>query len=137
MRHRPCAPEEGGTGLISSVFGVTIFLTLMIVGVQVVYALYARATVGLAAYDAAEMVSGANAASAGAVTLAEASANAHVADVLGGYGGHALITWRVNQNFVAVTVRVASPTLIPYALAHSMGIATATRTVVLRREHLL
>ena len=128
-------PDERGTGLISSVFGVTMFLVFMLVAVQVAYALYTRSTVGLAAYDAAQAVSGSDA-SYGGITKAESSANTHVETVLGSYGHHAIISWAVSQNFVSVTVSVTSPTVVPKALARAMGLADTTRTVVLRREHL-
>lgn len=72
--------DERGTGMVSSVVGVTAFLALLLFAVQLVLNLYATSTVTAAAFDGARIVAGAHGGPA-----AEVDAEAHIRSLLGRY----------------------------------------------------
>ncbi|HEX9531017.1 MAG TPA: hypothetical protein VF954_07755 [Acidimicrobiales bacterium] len=123
--------RDDGTGLIATVFGVAVFLLFLLLGVQVVFDLYARTTVTAAAYDAAHTVAGAD---AGATPAAQAEAEQRARDLLGSYGRRVRFRWSLDPDTVALTVQVHNPSLLPAMVAGPLGIDTIDRTVVLRRE---
>ena len=55
---RPDNRAENGTGLIGSLVGVTVFLTLLLFAVHLVLNLYATTVVTAVAFDAARVVAG-------------------------------------------------------------------------------
>ena len=128
--------DESGTGVVASVFGVGVFLALLMLAVQVAFVLYARSTVSAAAFDAARLVSGATAASSGPSGLAssEAAATAHLRALLGGYGDRAVVEWSVGAQEVSVTVTMRLPMLLPIGIPGGSSLADVRRTVVLQRE---
>lgn len=133
--------DENGTGVVASVFGVGVFLALLMLAVQVAFVLYARSTVSAAAFDAARLVSGAPAAQSGSSQLAssqlassEAAATAHLRTLLGGYGNRAVVKWQVGAREVSVTVTMRLPMLLPLGVPGGASLADVQRKVVLQRE---
>lgn len=128
-RHRR---TEEGTGLVGSTAGILVFLVFLLLGVQVLFDLYARSAVTAAAFDAARVVAGTD---AGATPAAEADAEATARHVLGRYGSGAEFRWAVDADAVALTVHVRSPSLVPALVARPLSLDTIDRTVRMRREH--
>lgn len=124
-------PDEAGTGLIATVFGVAVFLAFLLLAVQTIFDLYARSAVGAAAFDAARVVAGSD---AGATPAAQADAVTNARDVLGHYGRDASFAWRVTPDEVELTVSVRSPSLLPTLVARPLGLDQIDRSVVVRRE---
>ncbi|MGH9064268.1 MAG: hypothetical protein ACRD0L_09930 [Acidimicrobiales bacterium] len=122
---------QAGTGLIASVVGVAVFLTLLLLAVQVLFDLYARSAVGSAAFDAARIVAGSD---AGATPAARADATTDARGVLGRYGSRATFAWQVEPDAVELTVSVDNPSLLPAFLSGPLGLDHVERTVVVRRE---
>jgi len=120
---------EAGTGLIATVAGVTAFLVLLLLAVQVTYDLYATSAVSAAAYDAARVVAGAD---GGAAKVGEAEAGARRA--LGAYASRATFTWTLDGEAVQLRVVAANPGFLPATLRRPLGIDTVDRTVRLRVE---
>lgn len=124
-------PEEAGTGIISAVFGVAIFLVFVLFASQVLLNLYTRSVVTSAATRGAEVVAAANGGPS-----AEPLADATVERLLGQDASRATLTWQVTSTEVALTVRLTTPTLLPVAFSGPLGLDRITRTVVLAREAL-
>jgi hypothetical protein len=126
---------QHGTGLISTLAGVLVFLVLLMLATQVLFDLYARSTVTAVAYDAARVVAGAEANSgtgtrADAIGAAELQARAG----LGHYADGAAFTWTVDDEVVQLNVKVQNPSLLPPVFKHALGIDTVDRTVRVRVE---
>lgn len=127
----PSGRAQSGTGLIATVTGTLVFLTLLLLAVQVMFDLYARSVVGAAAFDAARIVAGSDAgASAGSEVQAEAAARAS----LGRYGDHAHFVWSETSQDVVLTISVQSPSLLPALVGGPLRLDTVNRTAVVRRE---
>lgn len=124
-------PEEAGTGIISAVFGVAIFLVFVLFASQILLNLYTRSVVTSAATRGAEVVAAANGGPS-----AEPLADATVERLLGQDASRATLTWQVTSTEVALTVRLTTPTLLPVAFSGPLGLDRITRTVVLAREAL-
>lgn len=122
---------EAGTGLLGTLVGVTIFLVLALLAVQVLFDLYARSALSAAIFDAARIVAGSDAA---ASPSAEADAEAGAREELGHYGEGARFRWSVSADEVGLTVSVRSPSLVPTAIASPLGLDVISRGVVIRRE---
>lgn len=119
--------STAGTGLVGSVVGVTMFLVLLLFGVQVAMNLYATSAVTAVAFDAARDV-------AGATPIAEAEAEAR--GVLGRFesaGGRLDFDWGGSADVVVLTVRAQRPSLLPRV---RFPFETIERTVRVRRERL-
>lgn len=129
---RPRA-DQAGTGLIATVFGVTVFLVFLLVAVQVVFDLYARSSVTAVAYDAARRVAGAD---GGATETAELRAEATARTTLGRYGQRVEFTWSADDQQVSLAVHVRNPTLLPSLVSSQLGLDTIDRTVRVRREQI-
>lgn len=122
---------DAGAGLLSSVVGVLVFLTLLLFAVQLVFALYATSTVTAAAWDAARIAAGSG---SGTQASARLEAEQHLRGILGDYGDRLEIEWRDHPNDVVLTVRADHPTFIPGPLRRSMGLDRIDRTVRVRHE---
>ncbi len=123
--------------MVASVFAVGAFLALLMLAVQVAFALYARSTVSAEAFDAARLVSGATASppdSPSRLAYSETTATAHLRALLGGYGNRAVVHWQVSANEVHLTVAMRLPMLLPLGIPGDSSLADVRRTVVLRRE---
>ena len=99
---------EAGTGVIGTVVGVLLFLSLLLFAVQVLVGLYATTVVTAAAYDAAKAVAGADRPS---VDGAEHAARRRI----GRLGERATFAWDVDTEVVSLTVRAPRPVLMPFA----------------------
>lgn len=121
--------RERGTGLIGSVAGVTVFLALLTVAVQVLVDLYQTSVVTAVGYDVARSVA----------TRPEqplSSATARVRDLLGGVGDDAEITWDVDESDGVVRLHLVVPTrrfLLP-VVSGPLGIDEVDRTITVRIE---
>ena len=127
----PRLAGDDGTGLVSTVFGVAVFLIFLLLAVQVIFDLYARTTVTAAAYDAARTVAGADAA---ATPAAQADAEDRARNLLGSYGSRVQFRWSIDTDEVTLTVHVHNPTLLPAMLTQPLGMDTIDRSVRVRRE---
>ncbi len=130
MRLRP-RRDEAGTGLVASVVGIAVFLTLMLLAVQVAFDLYARSAVTAAALDAASAVAGSD---AGGTPAAQADAVANARAILGRYGNEASFVWRIEPQAVELTVSVHNPSVLPSFASAGLGLDQVRRSVVVDRE---
>jgi hypothetical protein len=125
--HHGLACEEGAS-LVTSVFGVGIFLTFLLVVVQVVLFLFTASVVQAAAVDGASH--GAGAAQAGRHVVA---AEAHAAQVLGRLAEDAEIVPVVvsdgSGSVLAVRIRVRLPSVLG-----AVGLASVERAAEARIE---
>jgi hypothetical protein len=122
---------EAGTGVISSITGVFMFLVLLLFAVQVTYDLFATSAVSAAAYDAARVVAGADAQGRPSAT---ADAEAEARRVLGRYGERVSFTWRLDGDVVELRVVAHNPGFLPAAVRRPLGADVVDRTVRLRVE---
>lgn len=129
---RSIAPTgDAGSGLLSTSIGILVFLCLLLLAVQVLFALYATSTVTAAAWDAARIASGSEATDS---VEARSRAEAHVRRVLGKYGDRVRVEWTDDPDDVVLTVSADQPSLIPRPLRRPMGLDRIHRTVRLRQE---
>jgi hypothetical protein len=125
--------DDGGTGLIATLAGVTAFLAMLLLAVQVTYDLYAKSAVTAAAFDAVRVVAGADAANdAAARTAAEADARR----ALGAYGDRVSFEWTVADDTVLLHVHADNPGFLPAAWRRPLGIDAIDRTLRARIERL-
>jgi len=130
--------DQRGTGMVSSIVGVTAFLALLLFAVQLVLNLYATSTVTAAAFDGARIVAGAHGG-----PDAEGEAEAHIRSLLSRYAsaGRLDLTWDYRDtdaepgpDVVALTVDADHPTrlfaLFPIPYQH------IERTITVRMERL-
>jgi hypothetical protein len=123
--------EEAGTGLIGASAGVTVFLVLMLLAVQVLFNLYATSAVTAAAYDAARIAAGFDGDPAG-----RWAAENHVRQVLGRYAEAADVEVQMTPqpDDVVLTVTASNPGFLPVALRRPLAFDTIERTVRVRIE---
>ncbi|MGH9183341.1 MAG: hypothetical protein ACRDZ9_05945 [Acidimicrobiales bacterium] len=88
---RRSSEAEAGTGLIGSLVGITVFLTLILFATHVVLILYATSVVTAAAFDAARLRAGGD-----LQRVSEAEAERQARELLGDYEreGSLRFTWR-------------------------------------------
>lgn len=120
--------------MVSSVVGVTAFLTLLFFAAQLVLNLYATSTVTAAAFDGARIVAGANGGPA-----AEVEAEHHIRELVGGESDSLTMAWayldtddQPGPDVVALTVDADHPTRLFASLA--LPFQHITRTVRVRIE---
>ncbi len=77
---RSTPADENGSGLVGSITGVTVFLSLLFLAVHLLLNLYATSTVTAVGFDAARIVAG-----KGGGPAAEASAEQHARQILNRY----------------------------------------------------
>ena len=121
--------SERGTGLIGSVAGVTVFLALLTVAVQVLVDLYQTSVVTAVGYDAARSV-------ATRPDQPLSTATARVRELLGGVGDDAEIVWDVDADAGVVRLHLVVPTrrfLLP-VVTGPLGIDEVDRTITVRIE---
>lgn len=121
------APAERGTGLIGSLAGVTVFLSLLTVAVQVLVDLYQTSVVTAAGYDAARRVANGADPDAG---------SAHVRELLGDVGDEAELTWDLTGDVVRLRLVVPTRRFLLPAVAGPLGLDEVDRTVTVRNERL-
>ena len=117
---------ERGAGIVSSLAGVTMFLAFLLLAVHVVIGLYAASVVTDAATAGARRVAGSSLTDD---LDAPNGAEAKIRTALGPLGHSASITWDLDPDTVAVTVRVRRPTFL-----RAFGAGSIERTVRVRRE---
>ena len=117
---------ERGSGVVSSLAGVTMFLAFLLLAVHVVIGLYAASVVTDAATAGARRVAGSSLTDD---PDAPNGAEAKIRTALGALGDSASITWDLDPDTVAVTVRVRRPTFL-----RAFGAGSIERTVRVRRE---
>ena len=124
--------REAGSGLIPTVTGVTIFLLLLLVAVQVAFNLYAASAVQAAAFDAARLV----AAEGSDLSNAQALAERHVRSVLGRYGDEqvATVTVELEGQDVTLTVSARNRSLLPRLLPDGLASDRVERSARVRLE---
>lgn len=125
---------EAGTGIISSVFAVGVFLSLVLLAAQVSLLLYARSTVSAAAFQAVSEATSAG--SAGNLAAAEARGNLLMNQLLGSYARNATYDWHSTRSDVSLTVRLSLPSLLPRFVVSPLGLETVRREAVLLRERI-
>ncbi|MDQ1445339.1 MAG: hypothetical protein QOI20_1803 [Acidimicrobiaceae bacterium] len=110
--------DDAGAGVVSTVFGVSIFLVFMLFAAQLLLGLYAESVVGAVTFDAAKTVAGAN-----SIDDPSAPARADVAARrrLGRLGDGAAFDWAVSDDAVRLTVRVRRPPVLPGLLPDVRG----------------
>jgi hypothetical protein len=116
---------ERGTGLVGTLAGVTVFLALLTVAVQILVDLYQTSVVTAAGYDAARAV---------AAGGDPAAATEHARELLGGVGDDAHLTWDVTDEVVRLRLVVPTRRFLLPAVAGSLGLDAVDRTVTVRRE---
>jgi hypothetical protein len=111
---------------VGTFVGVLIFMTLLLVGVQVLVRLYATSALTSAAFGAADRVA-TDPSGAAAVPAAQAAAVAQ----LGSWGAqHTIFTWEeVDAEQVVLQVRAVAPGFVPIP-----GLRDITRVVTVRTE---
>ncbi|HEX2064726.1 MAG TPA: hypothetical protein VHE80_09940 [Acidimicrobiales bacterium] len=128
---RPRRHDENGQGVVATLFGVLVFVVLLLFAAQVLVGLYTTSVVTAATYDAARIVAGADAGMQGA---ARDDAEAGARRQLGRAGEDMKFAWAVDADAVRLTVRTGRPTLLPDALASGVGLGDIVRTVHVRTE---
>lgn len=123
--------EEDGTGVIGTVFGVTVFLVLLLFAVQVLVGLYATSVVTASTYDAARIVAGSD---QGDSAAGRADAEAAARGQLGRFGHQTAFQWENDAEAVRLHVRARRPTVLPRSLVSSVGLSDIDRTVTVRSE---
>ena len=123
--------RERGAGLIGAIAGVTVFLALLTVAVQVVFNLYTASVVTSATYDAARQV-------ALDATQPPTEDELHAAeqfarDLLGGLDAE--FDWDLSDpEVVRLRVIADSPSFLLAAVEGAVGLDQIDRTVVVRVE---
>jgi len=122
------ARHDAGSGPVSAIFGVAVFLGFLLFAVQVTAHLWATSAVTAAAFDAARLV-------AGERSVTATAAASHLEAILGEYGQRVTLDWS-GSTPDEVVLRVWGPT--PAALIRSVGglagLDGIDRTVRVRRE---
>ena len=127
-------PVDRGSGLLSSVAGVVVFLVFLLFAVQLLFGLYATSTVNAVANDAATRAASAEAPS---VLQIEADARASLGEV----GRTARFTWWEDDadgdgepDTVVLEVVADPPRFIPESMGGTVGLDEIRRVVRVRRE---
>lgn len=133
-RHHPRGRLSGhgqdGSGLVSTWAGFLVFLTLLLLAVQVVYDLYATSAVTAAAFDAARLVAGGQ---GGADS--EGRAEEHARQVLGRYAERVHFDWAGSDaETVRLHVHADNPSFLLPDLAASLPFTHVDRTIRVRVE---
>jgi len=120
--------DEGGSGLVSTLAGVTMFLALLFFAVHLVLNLYGASTVTAVAFDAARIAAGSSG--------DEGAAQDYAEELLGGYverGALELDFSGSDADTVRLRVVAEHPTadLLPFV---ELPFDVTDRTVVVRRE---
>ena len=125
---------DAGSGLLSSLAGVVVFLVFLLFAVQLLFGLYATSTVNAVANDAAT-----RAASAEAPPLPRIEADARAS--LGEVGRTARFTWRSDDadgdgelDTVVLEVVAQPPRFVPDSIGGAVGLDEIRRVVRVRRE---
>ena len=134
-RHRRTTDE--GSGLISTIAGVLVFLVFLLFAVQLLLNLYATSATTAAAFDGARLVAG-NRVDHGdpaAVEHARAEAERRVRSELGRFGSRVSFDWSQSDgDMVALRVRAATPRFLLPGFGGATAFDQIDRTVRVRVE---
>ena len=124
--------SQRGSGVFGTTFGLFVFLLMLLVAVNVIYALYARSMVTNAAFDAARHVAGYTAAGDRDAARAIEDAEFHARI---GLGDATRLEWSADDpDIVVVRVIAVTPSLLPRALGDIFGVGATDRRVRVRVE---
>ena len=127
------AADERGAGLLSTSFGIGVFLVFVLFAVQLLVNLYATSVVTSATYDAARQL-----ATRGSHPPTDEQLDAAVQlarKELGRYGRDAVFSWDLSDpSVVRLHVHVVNPRLLGPGIDQLVGLDTIDRTVVVRAE---
>jgi hypothetical protein len=129
-------PPEAGTGLVSTVAGVAVFLAFLFFAVQLLFNLYATSVVTTTAYDAARDVASGEIdhTDEASVHAAEQRAEAELRDRLGRYSSRVTVDWRSSdESTIRLHVTAQNPDLLFHS-AGLLGFDQIDRTVTVRVE---
>lgn len=118
---------EEGASPVTSIVGLAVFLTFLLVIVQVVVYLFTASVVQAAAVDGASRGAGA------AAMASEVTARGHAEAVLGDLAGHAVVTTGVHSDQSGQVLTVDIEVRIPTVLG-AIGLATVERGAEVRIE---
>ena len=128
--------SETGSGLISTIAGLLVFLALLLFATQALITLHARSATTSAAYEGARLVAGARTSHDQSPVPDEARARAEstVRSQLGRFGDRIELDWSTSDwDTVALTVR-ARPIGFLWTGLRGMGAPPIERTVRVRVE---
>lgn len=129
----PAARTESGSGVLSTSFGVGVFLALLFLAAHVLLNLWAISTVDAVAHDAALEVALAPASAERFAVEAQALSRARAS--LGRYGEQVSLSFvPADDGAVALRVRAPGLRLLPSLLADGLGVEGVDRTVVVQSE---
>jgi hypothetical protein len=124
--------RDRGAGLIGTIGGVVVFLTLLTFAVQLLFNLYATSAVTAVAHDAARAAAGGLAGTDPEASIADAEADARAA--LGRYGERLEFDWDIDARRVQLTIGADHPRVAISAVASVFGFNRVERTVEIRIE---
>lgn len=130
------ARGEAGTGLISTIGGLLVFLALLLFATQTLVAAFARSSTTDAAYEGARLVAGARSPHDEVVVPEPARIRAEqvVRDQLGRFGTTIELDWSATTwDTVALTVRARPPAFLWSSLG-AVAPSLIERTVRVRVE---
>jgi hypothetical protein len=127
-RSRPI--DERGAGLIGTIGGVMVFLTLLTFAVQMLFNLYATSAVTAVAHDAARTVAGGVAArDADTLPATVADAELDARRALGRYGDRLEFLWEIDDGSVRLTLAADHPRVAITPVSEVFGLNRVERTV--------
>ncbi|HKY14889.1 MAG TPA: hypothetical protein VJM33_08175 [Microthrixaceae bacterium] len=136
-RERDDGRDERGNGVLSTTFGVGVFLMLLLMAVHVLLNLWVASTVDAVARDAASAVAlSGDAPGEIAATERAALSSAHAA--LGDFADRVDLRFEQDPtgDTVVVRVRTSGLQLVPQFAREALGVGSVDRRVVVRREAL-
>jgi Flp pilus assembly protein TadG len=110
-------------GIVSTLIGFLVTMSLLLLAVQVSYGLYQRSMLDAVASDAARIVSGSD---AGASPAAEALADQQARVELGGAGAAAEFAWTTGAGNVSVSISLPAARFLPAFVARPLGLSRVT-----------
>lgn len=130
--------SDAGTGLISTISGLLVFLALLLFATQTLIALSARSAATSAAYEGARLVAGARTSHDSSPVPEEARSHAEttVRSQLGAFGDRVELDWSTSTwDTVALTIRARPPSFLWDSL-RGRGPSLIDRTVRVRVEQM-
>jgi hypothetical protein len=124
---------DRGAGLIGTIAGFTAFLGFLLFAVQLLTNLYATSVVTSATHDGASLAARSDGRQLEASVRAHAEA--HVRELLGGYGDEATFDWSgTDADVVRLRVRIDNPSFLLRSLPADLPFQQVDRTAVVRVE---
>lgn len=120
--------DEGGSGPIPTAAGFLVFMLFLLLATQTLLHLFATSTAGTAVFETARRVA------TGQFDCGEA--DAHVKELLGGWGQRdgVTITCRADDQVVTVGFTGPSPAQLVEAFTDVAGLQAVSRSATVRRE---